>query len=132
MAKSCFTQKNIETLAELMFLGRVGKAKMPAWKETTPEVRAKGVKDTELYLDQMSKMNFEPRPLGEFRELRKQLSLTKEKVSRYIKSWIQDHVEHPKNLAEIFPCEELGHNLVRDFGENQKEQTGQPSDVSIK
>jgi len=118
--KSCLTQKNIETLAGLMYLNRQEKGKKsPPWEEVKPETRAKGLEDVEMFFGQMAKLEFEPRPLGEFKILRRKLSLKKDTIAKYIKGWIEKKIEHPKGLAAMFPCDQLADDLVRDLSDDK-------------
>lgn len=111
------TDKQIATLAELSYM-RLGKEK--AWKDLEDTQRQDYVKAVKNFFDDLAKVGFEPRPLGEFKTTRAVLHAAEVDLTIEIKNFIQEKISVPKNLVAMFPHGELGIHLLKKFGPEAK------------
>ncbi len=111
------TDKNVDTLSELMYMNNpFDKGERMKFAELPAEKKALWKKIVELFIDNLAKLEFEPRPLGEKNTGRKELSMQKEELGAFIKDWVAKKVKVPKNLDKLFPSGELGIDIIAKYG----------------
>ncbi len=117
MEAAPLTTRNIETMAELMYMSET---ENPNWQAMKEEQRIPWRKKIMKFLDNLAKIDFEPRPKDEFKAKREIVRATKLDLTNFIQDWIKLKIKVPKNLVQIFPSGELANDVVDKFGEIKK------------
>ncbi len=96
----------ITQLAQLQVLRHGGSGPEPVqvkWEdldEAERDLERKAVLD---FIDDLAKVNFEPRPIGEAKEERAAKKINLEKLADFVEAWIKKQVKFPANAVKYFP-----------------------------
>jgi len=108
------TRKNIETLAELMYM-KEAKKDDKEWKDLPQAQKDKQIAIVNAFIDNMAKLEYVPRPVGEAQVSRAKLRATELDLTNFIKDFIQQRVKVPANLIQVFPYGELAAQIAKAF-----------------
>lgn len=106
------TKENINTMAEMAYMKDANK---DSWKDLDEIGREKYRKKVLSFIDDLAKINFEPRPLGEFKITRQNLKVINDRLTGFIRDFIKNKVKVPKDLINIFPADALSNDIVKEF-----------------
>ena len=105
---------NVKTLAEMLYM-RMPASKEKPWGALEEKVRDMWEQIGLGVIEDLSKIGFEPRPLGEQQKARAALKVTKDQLTGFIRDYIAKNITVPKNLAAVFPCAELAIRIADKF-----------------
>ena len=108
------TRKNIETLAELMYM-KEAKKDDKKWKDLPQSEKDKQIATVNAFIDNMAKLEYVPRSVGEAQVSRSKLRATELDLTNFIKDFIQQRVKVPANIIQVFPYGELAAQITRAF-----------------
>ncbi len=112
----------ITMLAQLQVLRAGGSGAKPIpgkWEdldETARDLERKKVCD---FLDDLAKVNFEPRPIGEFKEARAAKKVNREGLANFIEAWIKKQVKFPEHAIKYFPKFEFAEAIAEEVEKNE-------------
>jgi len=115
----------ITTLAQLQVLRSGGSGAKPIpgkWEDLDEAARDLERKKVCDFLDDLAKVNFEPRPIGEYKEERAEKKVNREGLANFIEAWIKKQVKFPEHAIKYFPKVEFAAAIIDEINRMDKNE----------